>query len=223
MEGKLNDQELFHLWDQTVGDTDRRLSVNQRAVLNDLEVNANTSMKKLKRFKLTGIIFSIPYLLFLGLILLYALIDFKFNSVYFIVSVSVILSINVVAVLDYIRHYFIAKNLDFSRDLMENQDQLVKLQLSILRHNRLMGLQFPFFTTFYLSPSWFPGNMDWPYLLFQFGITLIAVIAAAFFYHFNSPSYVSKKWVRNSSGGKSVAEAIQIMEEMNHLRSNRNA
>ncbi len=110
MEGKLNDQELFHLWDQTVGDTDRRLSVNQRAVLNDLEVNANTSMKKLKRFKLTGIIFSITYLLFLGLILLYALIDFNFNSVYFIVSVSVILSINVVAVSDYIRHYFNTKS-----------------------------------------------------------------------------------------------------------------
>jgi len=215
----MENMDLINLWKTQDAKLEKVLLINQMLLKEVTGQKAKSTLKSMIRFKIVGIITFVVYLLFLGFVLYYAIANYSSAWNYFIVSVTAITIINLRGFTDYIRHIVLASNINYNGRVMEIQQQFSKLQLSIIDHSKVMCLQFPFFTTFYLSSAWFPSQVGTAYIVLQVAITGAFVFLTYWLYKNHKPENLSKKWFRNliaGSGGKSVARAIEFY---NHMKS----
>ncbi len=209
--------ELINIWKEQNAKIEQTLAINKRLLKEAIGRKAESSLNGLVTLTTMGIIAFVFYLLILGYALFYAISNYSSASNYFIVSMSAIALINVKGFADYIKHLAWTKNINYDGSVVEIQKQLSKLQLSIINHSKIMCLQFPFWTTFYLSDRWFPGDVGVPYIILQIMITGSFVYLSYWLYKNNKPENLSKKWYRNllaGSGGKPVEKALEFYKEM---------
>ena len=209
------------LWKEHYEKIDQTLTINKQLLRNMVNQKAETELQSLIKLKTTGIIAFVFYLLALGYILFYVCSHYSPAFNYFIVSFAAIFIINVKGFSDYIRHLFWAKNINYDGRITDIQQQLSKLQLSIINHSKIMCLQFPFWTTFYLSGNWFPQSMGWTYVLLQTMVTGSFVYLAYWLYKKHTMENLDKKWFRNmiaASGGKSVMKAMEFYKEIEEFK-----
>ena len=209
--------ELINIWKEQNDKIEKTLTINKLLLKDTINRKAESTLNGLVRLTTTGIIAFIFYLIFLGYALFYAISNYSSASNYFIVSVSAIALINIKGFADYIKHLAWTKNLNYDGSVLEIQKQLSKLQLSIIDHAKFMCLQFPFFTTFYLSNNWFPQDVGVAYILFQITLTGSFIYLTYWLYKAHKPENLNKKWFRNliaGSGGKSVEKAIAFYREI---------
>ena len=214
--------ELINIWKDQNAKIEKTLAINKLLLKETIGRKAESSLKGLTRLTTSGIISFVIYLLVLGYALYYAISNYSSANNYFIVSVLAIAAINIKGFADYIKHLIWTKNINYDGSVMEIQKQLSKLQLSIIDHGKIMCLQFPFFTTFYLSNSWFPQDVSTVYVIFQIMLTGSFIYFSFWLYKNHKPENLDKKWFRNliaGSGGKSVAKAIEFYREMEEFET----
>lgn len=209
--------DFINIWKEQDAKIEKSLAINKFLLKESIGRKAESALGNLIKLKTAGIIAFVMYLILLGYILVYAISNYSSASNYFIVSVAAIALINLKGFTDYIKHLAWAKNINYDGSVMEIQKQLSKLQLSIINHSKIMSLQLPFFTTFYLSNNWFPQEVGIPYIILQILITGSFIYLSYFLYRNSKPENLNKKWFRNliaGSGGKSVEKAIEFYREM---------
>lgn len=209
--------ELINIWKEQNAKIEKSLAINKLILKETIGQKAESALNGLVKLKTAGIVAFVFYLLILGYALVYAISNYSSASNYFIVSVSAIALINIKGFADYIKHLAWTKNINYDGNIMEIQKQLSKLQLSIIDHAKFMCLQFPFFTTFYLSDNWFPQEVGLTYIIFQTILTGSFIYFSFWLYRKHKPENLNKKWFRNliaGSGGKSVAKAIDFYREI---------
>lgn len=214
--------ELINLWKEQNGKIEKSLAINKLILKETIGRKAESTLKGLIRLKTAGIVAFVFYLLILCYALVYAISNYSSASNYFIVSVSVIALINIKGFADYIKHLAWTKNLNYDGSVLEIQKRLSKIQLSIIDHGKFMCLQFPFFTTFYLSNNWFPQNVGLAYIIFQIILTGSFILFSFWLYKNHKPENLNKKWFRNliaGSGGKSVEKAIEFYREIEEFEN----
>lgn len=217
----MENTELITLWKQQNAKIERTLAINELLLKEAINNKAKSSLKSLIKLKTAGIVAFVFYLLILGYALFYALFNYSSALNYFIVSVSIITLINIKGFSDYIKHLSWTNNINYNGSIMEIQQQLSKLQLSIIRHAKTMCLQLPFYTTFYLSNKWFPQEVGFGYIVFQLLLTGSFAFLSYWLYQNHKPENLNKKWFRNmiaGSGGKSVMKAMEFYKEMEEFK-----
>ncbi len=205
------------LWKEQYEKIDQSLAINKQLLKEVISQKAESALHSLIRFKTRGVIAVVVYLILLGIVLFYAISHYSSAVNYFIVSIAAIFLINLKALYDYIKHLIWIKNIDYDGSVTEIQEKLSKLQLSIIQHSRFMVLQIPFWTTFQLSDNWFPHEISWGYVIFQFLLTASFTFLAYRLYQGLTVENVNKKWVRGmieGSGAKSVFKAIGFYKEL---------
>ncbi len=217
----MENTELINIWKEQNAKIEKSLAINKFLLKETIGLKAESSLRGLVKLTTAGIIAFVFYLLLLGYILFYAISNYSSASNYFIVSVLVITVINIKGFSDYIKHLVWTKNINYDGSVLDIQKRLSKLQLSIINHSKIMVLQFPFFTTFYLSNAWFPQEVGLPYLIFQIAITGSFIYLSWWLYKNHKPENLNKKWFRNliaGSGGKSVMKAMEFYKEMEEFQ-----
>jgi lysylphosphatidylglycerol synthetase-like protein (DUF2156 family) len=205
------------LWKEQYEKIDQSLVINKQLLKEVISQKAESALQSLIRFKVRGIVAAVIYLILLGIVLFYAISHYSSTVNYFIVSIGAIFLINVKALYDYIKHLIWINNIDYNGSITEIQEKLTKLQLSILQHSRFMVLQFPFWTTFYLSDKWFPNDVSWGYIVFQFLLTASFTLLAYWLYKNQTLENANKKWLKvliEGSGGKSIIKAMAFYKEI---------
>ena len=205
------------LWKEHYEKIDQSLVINRQLLKEVISQKAESALQSLIRFKTRGIVAAVVYLILLGIVLFYAISHYSSSGNYFILSMIAIFLINVKALYDYIKHLVWTNSIDYNGSITEIQQKLAKLQLSILQHSRFMVLQFPFWTTFYLSDKWFPHSVNWSYIIFQFLLTSSFTFLAYWLYKNQTMENANKKWVKifiEGSGGKSIIKAIAFYKEL---------
>jgi hypothetical protein len=218
----MEDKELLNMWKAQNEKIEQSLLINRRLLIETINQKAQTSLRSLKRLKTIGIVSFVFYLIVLGIILFYAFSYYSSVSNYFIVSLSAIFLINLRGLIDYIKHLVWTNNIYYNGSIMEIQQKLSMLQLSIVNHTKIMVLQLPFWTTFYLSDSWFPSNVGAPYIVFQILLTGGLTYLAYWLYKNQQDKNLNKKWYKAliaGSGGRSVEKAIEFYKEIETFRS----
>lgn len=208
---------LINIWKQQNTKIEKIVAINELLLKEVIDDKAKTSLKSLIQLKTAGIIAFIFYLLLLGYALVYALSNYSSAWNYFIVSVSAITLVNIKGFADYIKHLVWTNNINYNGSIMEIQQQLSRLQLSIVDHAKTMCLQFPFYTTFYLTNKWFPQEVGFGYIIFQVLLTGSFIYLSYWLYQNHKPENLDKKWFRTmiaGSGGKSVMKAMEFYKEM---------
>lgn len=205
------------LWKEHYEKIDRSLAINKRLLAETVNNKAGSVLHALLRFKTRGVVAVVVYLFLLGTLLFYAISNYSSAANYFIVSIGAIFLINLRALYDYIKHIVWINEIDYDGSITAIQQQLVRLQLSIFRHSRIMVLQIPFWTTFQLSDKWFPQSVGWGYVVFQVTLTASFTWLALWLYQKQTPANADKKWIRSllaGSGANKVSKALAFYKEL---------
>lgn len=213
----MENTDIINLWKAQDAKIEQSLEINKQLLKETILIKAQSALQSLIKFKTRGIVASIIYLVLLGSMLFYAISNYTSAANYFILSMTAIFLINVRALYDYIKHLVWTNNIDYDGSITEIQQKLTKLQLSILKHSRIMVLQFPFWTTFYLSDKWFPHAVGWDYFAFQFLVTASFTYLAYWLYKNQTIANADKKWVKTliaGSGGKAVMKALEFYKDI---------
>ncbi len=218
----MEDKELLSMWRAQNEKIEQSLSINRRLLVETINQKAQTSLRSLKRLKTAGIIVFVLYLMVLGYVLFYAFLNYGTVSNYFIVSLSAIFLINLRGLMDYIKHLVWTNTINYDGSITEIQQRLSTLQFSIVKHTKIMVLQLPFWTTFYLSSRWFPSNVGIPYIIFQVLLTGGLAYLAYWLYRNQNIENLDKKWYQTliaGSGGRSVKNALAFYKEIETFKS----
>lgn len=219
----MEDMDLIHIWKEQNPSLEKRLVIHETQMRFFIEERAKNSLSSLIKLKARGIVGFIIYLLILIYILVYAVSNYSSAWNYFIFSVSSITLINVKGFADYFKHIMWINSINYNGSLLEIQKQLTQLQISIIQHTRIMCLQIPFYTTFYLSNRWFPFDVGNGYFLIQFAVTGSFVYLSYWLYKNLIPENISKKWVRvliADSGGEAIMNALAFYKEIEDFQGN---
>lgn len=223
----MENTEMISIWKGQNAKIEKIVVINELLLKEVISNKAKSSLKSLIKLKTSGIIAFIFYLLLLGYALVYALSNYSSAWNYFIVSISVITLVNIKGFADYIKHLVWTNNINYNGSIMEIQQQLSRLQLSIISHAKTMCFQFPFYTTFYLTNKWFPQEVGFGYIIFQILLTGSFTCFSYWLYKNHKPENLDKKWFRNmiaGSGGKSVMKAMKFYKELEAFkRDDKNA
>jgi hypothetical protein len=209
------------LWKEYYEKIDQSLAINKQLLRETIDRKAQSALQSLIRLKTIGIIAFVIYLVLLGIVLFYAISHYSSAANYFIISMTAIFLINVRGLYDYIKHLVWTNNIDYDGSITEIQQKLTKLQLSIFKHSRVMVLQFPFWTTFFLSDKWFPQSVGAGYFVFQFLLTASFTYVAYWLYKNQTIANADKKWVKTliaGSGGKAVRKALEFYKDIEKFK-----
>jgi hypothetical protein len=217
----MENTELISIWKAQNAKIEKTLAINELLLKEVTNNKVKTSLKSLITLKTAGIVAFILYILLLSYLLVYSISNYSSALNYFIVSISVITLVNIKGLADYIKHLVWSNNVNYNGSVMEIQQQLSRLQLSIISHAKGMCLQIPFYTTFYLSNKWFPQDVGLGYIILQVIITGSFVFLTYWLYKNHKPENLDKKWFRNliaGSGGKPVMKAMEFYKEMEDFK-----
>ncbi len=217
----MENTELISIWKTQNAKIEKTLAINELLLKEVTNNKVKTSLKSLITLKTAGIVAFILYILLLSYLLVYSISNYSSSLNYFIVSISVITLVNIKGLADYIKHLVWANNVNYDGSVMEIQQQLSRLQLSIINHAKGMCLQIPFYTTFYLSNKWFPQDVGLGYIILQVIVTGSFVFLTYWLYKNHKPENLGKKWFRNliaGSGGKPVMKAMEFYKEMENFK-----
>ncbi|MBS1749441.1 MAG: hypothetical protein JST63_06035 [Bacteroidetes bacterium] len=217
----MENTELISIWKSQNAKIEKTLAINELLLKEVTNNKAKISLKSLIALKTVGIVAFILYILLLSYFLVYAISNYTSALNYFIVSISVITLVNIKGLADYIKHLVWANNVNYDGSIMEIQQQLSRLQLSIIKHAKGMCLQIPFYTTFYLSNKWFPQDVGLGYIILQIIVTSSFVFLTYWLYKNHKPENLDKKWFRNliaGSGGKPVMKAMEFYKEIEDFK-----
>jgi len=218
----MENTEFIAIWKGQHAKIEKTLAINELLLKEVIHNKAKSSLQSLIKLKTAGIIAFIFYILILGNALVFAFSNYTPAWNYFIVSLSAITLVNIKGFADYIKHLVWTNNINYNGSVMEIQQQLSRLHLSIISHAKTMCLQIPFYTTFYLSNRWFPHEVGFGYLIFQVLITGSFIYLSYWLYKNHKAENLEKKWFRNligGSGGKSVMKAMEFYKELEAFKS----
>lgn len=214
----MDELKLKELWQSVNKKAEESLTLNKKNTedISKMKVqNFVSSMKPIKIFTLlTGIIW-----VGLGAIILTNLFVYASAMVskFFLISAAIQLLLTALAILIYIYQLILIYQVDISEPILATQEKLAKLKSSTLLVTRILFLQLPLWTTFYLSENMFKnGNL----LLFiiqgvvTFSFTYLAIWLFVNIKYENK----DKKWFRFIFSGKEWLPIIKAMELCEDVR-----
>jgi magnesium-transporting ATPase (P-type) len=172
------------------------------------------SMKPIKVFTLiAGFIWVICGSMIVTNIFLFA---FEDASKFFLFSATAQLLLTAIAIAIYIYQLVLISEVDISGPILETQKKLAGLRSSTLAVTRILFLQLPLWTTFYLTKGVFENGNSWFYIVQ--GIATFSFVYIALWLFFNIKyKNKDKKWFRLLFEGKEwtpVIKSMELLEEM---------
>lgn len=216
----MEDVELQNIWKEY----DRRLEeskiLNQQSWalnLKSLEMiqqhKAKTKLNKLVSFKIFAVVLGIIWVAFL-LFLVVNLLDF--SKIFFVVSASAIAMITLAAVVVYIKHIFLIRNINHTEAVVDVQKKLARLQASTIQITRILFLQSPFYCTWFVSvydvTNGHPG-----FWFVTLPIAILFTIASIWLYRNIDIRNKDKKWFKILFSGAEWTYLVKAEEFINEI------
>ncbi len=212
----MEDTLLKDIWKAQDEKLDRAMKLNFFLLESLQKQKAESKLNSLARFKGRAVFLGIIWVLFLG-ILVYGN---QLRNIYFTASVAMIMLFTILAIIVYIKHIALIKELDYSKPITDTQKKLAGLQASTF-NARFLLLQTPFYTTWFWSTEMING-MGMKFWLISVPITLAFTILAVWLYKNLKPENMHKNWVRklvnSTPEHTSLFKAIDFLNEIEDFK-----
>lgn len=220
----MEEQELKKLW-QTYDQQLRQAKIlNLQSWVVQLQtkeaiqlMKAKTKLNALANFKKWAVLLGI---LWIALLLFLAYHSFSFEKIFFFVSACAVAMFNIFAVAAYIRQIVLIRGIDNSESIVEAQEKTARLQSSTISIVRILFLQMPFYTTWFIKPSSIT-NGEPGFWFISLPIALLFVFFSIWLYRNIDARNAHKKWFRLLFSGpewKPVIQAIEFMREIEDFK-----
>lgn len=209
----MNDQEIIQLWKSNDEKLESAIRMNRENTIRYLQLKATSLTASMKPLKLFTIATGILWVLFLDSLVI-AL--FSTASPYFLISAILMTLLNKIAIGLYLYQLVLIHRLDRNAPVLQAQSRLSRLKSSTLLVSRILLLQLPLWTTFYLQQEMFNmGNL--PLLTLQALVTFSFLWLALWLFFNIKYENREKKWFRLLFRGREwdpIMNSIDLYKEV---------
>jgi hypothetical protein len=219
----MQDDYLMKIWQVNDPQIDHFLEIDEPAFEKLQREKAKLQLNKLIVPKLTGILLGLGWV---GFMILLISLSMRYSSVslgeiFFVGSLGIIAVTTAIAVFLYVKDLFTIRQIGNDDSVVAIQQRLVELQCSVIKSVRIMWLQLPFYTTWYLNYDMLLHGSILFYIV-QVLVTGGAVWLSAWL--FRNIRYENRHKERLWSfmrgyGFSSVFRAIEFMAEIEHFKA----
>jgi len=213
----MNDTDLKNLWQAG----NEQIAISQKSDKTSLDKltkrNVSHFLSSMKPIKIFTLLVGLLWVFGIG----YVLIKLSINaydqvSLYFLYSAYFQVMLTAMALILYIIQLSTLYSIDFDKPVVILQKTLMKLKASTLNVTRILILQLPFWTTFYLNESMFK-NGTLPLFILQGAVTIsFTFLSLWLFFHLKFEN-ADKWWFKLLLQGKEwepLITSIGILNDM---------
>lgn len=210
----MNENEIKNLWQISNEKTESSLFISSKKTEEITRMKAKNMLSSMKPVKIFTLIAGILWTIILGFVIVNLFIHaYDKVSLFFLYSATIQELLTVIAIAVYIYQLKLIYKIDFSEPVLKIQENLSKLKMSTLAVTRVLFLQLPVWTTFYLSESIFVnGNLT--LLIIQGIVTLTFTFTAIWLFISIKYENRNKKWFKLIFRGKEWQPILQAMEQI---------
>ncbi|MCF6401483.1 hypothetical protein L3C95_01275 [Chitinophaga filiformis] len=212
----MEDKTLKEMWANYDKKLEKSLALNHRLIIEIQTQKAKTALRPLKTVKIIAVILGILWVLFLSVLIFFALSAMTYYRHFFITSALAIIITTVAAIVVYIRQVVLIQQIDNSLNVLEVQRKLASLQSSTINIARILFLSAPFYTTFYINKSMFEHGTIGLWVL-QLTVTTVLTIMSVWLYRNIRLENADKRWFKfifGSNEWTSVIKAMNFLKEI---------
>jgi len=215
----MNENELKSLWQSANEKLERSLQVSKKNTDEISRLKAQNILASMKPIKIFTLFVGIIWVLFGGIIVTNLFVyAYDKVSLFFVYSAAAQLLLTAVAIGIYLYQLIMISNVNISDSVIAAQKKLSNLKGSTLWSAKILFLQLPFWTTFYLSKEMIvSGNIA--YILVNGFFTLLFVYLAIWLFINMKYENRNKKWFQWIFRGKEWQPILQAMEWLNQIEN----
>jgi hypothetical protein len=214
----MDNAEIINLWKSNDKILEQGLVLNRKIAEEITRNKIKSAISSMSLVKLFAIAAGIAWVVFLDLILVNLSIhSLDTVSIFFLISAGIQVVLTKLAIAIYIYQLALIHQTDISESITETQERLTKLKASTLLVARILFLQLPVWTTFYLSESMFQnGNVLW--FILQASVTFSLMYLAIWLFINIRLENKDKKWFRLIFRGQEWTPIIKSMELLKEIK-----
>lgn len=218
----MEDIELTELWKAYDKKLEENLAFNRDNAAELTRLKIGSLLSSMKPLKLFTIIAGMLWVGFGSTILINLCIHaLSAVSPFFLTSAALQLLITLIALAVYIYQLVLIEQIDLDRPILETQEHLARLRSSTLWVTRILLLQLPLWTTFYLSIGMFiQANMG--LLIIQGIVTVIFTYFAVWLFVNIKLENHGQKWFKLIFEGKEwtpLMRSLALLEQIKEYKT----
>lgn len=214
----MEDEYLKNSWNSTDNKMDNLMNTDKKSLEFMLNKKIKSTLKSLLIPKLVGIVLGLGWVLFMFMLIYFSFLSsaMSLGKVFFIGSVSMIMLITAYGVFLYIKDIFIIRQIDLSESITFTQRKLAEIQLSIMNSVRVLWLQLPFYTLWYLDYDMIVHGSIIFYII-QIIVTGSTACLSIWLFRNMVEKNLNKKWLRNFMRGYGFFKARQAIDFISEI------
>ncbi len=220
----MEDSELKNIWKEYDRKIQESKILNLQSWVLNLQSFEFIKTEKAKS-KLNALSRQKKWMIWLGFIWVFFLVflivnSLEFSKIFFVISAGSIALCTSIAIVTYIRHVILIKEIDNTDSLVETQRKTAFLQTSTLKIVRILFLQFPFYSIFFWTPQMITSGPI-AFWTISFPIAIFFIWLSAWLFRNISFRNANKRWFKvlfSGSEWTSVTKALGYLNEINEFR-----
>jgi hypothetical protein len=208
----MEDIEIINLWKSYDKKLEENLLFNRKNAEDITKIKTRSLLASMAPLKIFTIVCGILWVGFIDMLIFNL---FHVATSFFLVSAIILSLLNKLAIGIYLYQLILIHQVDINEPVLATQEKLSSLKSSTIWVARLLFLQLPVWTTFYLNEKMLNGNI-WFYAI---QIILTASFTYLAIWLFVNIRYENrdKKWFRLIFNGKEWYPVIKSMELLNQI------
>ncbi|QJB30109.1 hypothetical protein HF329_01795 [Chitinophaga oryzae] len=210
----MEDKDIIHLWKSYEKHLADNLLLNRKNAAEITGIKIHSFLASMRPVKYFALLAGILWVAFIDTLLVSM---FYTASPFFLVSMGIQSLLTTIAIGIYLYQLLLIEQIDISGPVLDTQEKLSRLKSSTLWCARLLWLQLPVWTTFYLHAGMFVKENSW-LLAAQGIVTAGFTIAAVWFFRNIRYENRGRSWFRWLFEGKEWTPVIRSMEMLEEIK-----
>lgn len=205
---------LKELWQSYNNRLEESLLINKKNTESITKMQAASLLNSIKPIKIFAMLAGIGWVFVIDTILWHLL---EVASLFFLISAGIQVILTKLALFIYLYQLIVIYQIDISDPVVATQEKLASLRSSSLWVARILFLQLPVWSTFYLRKEIFSVNNQ-SYLIVNLAITLLFVLVSLWLFFNINYKNKDKKWFRMIFGGKEWDNVLKSITLYNDIQ-----
>jgi hypothetical protein len=196
------------------------MQLNMDCIITMQTQKAKSKLTSVAVIKVLGILLGLLWVWLLGSL---AFAAYTVGNIFFMVSAGAVMFISIIAIIVYIKHLVLIAQIKESDSITYTQRKLAELQTSTLKITRILFLQMPFYSTWFITPTLL-ANAGTAWLIVQIVTTTLLTFLSIWLYRNISFENANKRWFRilfGNSEWTGVTKAIAFIKEIDDFKNDK--
>lgn len=214
----MQDTEILGLWKAYDQKLEETLLINRRNAIEITNIKTKSLLSSMTPLKIFTIAIGIVWVCFVDLIIVSS---FSYASPFFTLSAVIQVLLTKIAILIYVYQLVVIQRVNINEPVLQTQEKLSSLKSSTLWVARLLFLQCPVWTTFYLSKSMI-ANSGGIFFIIQILITVAFGYISVWLFLNIKYENRHKKWFKlifNSKEWDPIIKAMDLLEQVKEYKA----